>query len=270
VRQNDIAERDYVHGHAPAEQQRLIDQAALWQDRLILDGTTLAPGTRLLEVGCGVGAVLGTLGRAFPDVQLSGVDIEPAQIGFARKYLADCGVTADLHVADARELPYENASFDHVWMMWVLEHMTEHDAKAALREARRLLSPGGTITSIELDYATIKVGPPTAALDALMPALVQAMRTFGQSDAGTQLWGWLEETGFSGIDPGERLYSFRGAEAEPMARYLADSVEGAMTAITSLPCTPDEETLRQALTELRGFGAESWVRCVVHKAQATA
>ncbi|MFI6729054.1 class I SAM-dependent methyltransferase [Streptomyces sp. R-74717] len=266
--QNDFAQRSYVHGHAPAEQQRLIDQAELWQDRLILDGTALVSGTRLLEVGCGVGAVLGTLGNSFPDVRFSGVDIEPAQIGFARKHLADRGVVADLQVADARELPYDTASFDHVWMMWVLEHMTEDDAKAVLREARRVLSPGGRITCIELDYATIKVGLPTPGLDALMTTLVQAMRAFGQSDAGTQLWGWLDETGFSQIDPGERLFSFRGAEAVPLARYLADSVEGAMTAIMSLPGIAEEETLRQGLTELRAFGADSWLRCVTHKAQA--
>lgn len=266
--QNDIAKRSYVHGHAPAEQQRLLDQAELWRDRLILDGTTPVSGTRLLEVGCGAGAVLGTLGSAIPDVRLSGVDIEPAQISFAGKYLADREVAADLQVADARELPYESGSFDHVWMMWVLEHMTEDDAKAVLREARRVLSPGGTITSIELDYATIKVGPSTSNLDSLMLTLVQAMRAFGQSDAGTQLWGWLDETGFSHINPGERLFSFRGAEVAPVARFLADSVEGAFTAITSLPGTADEETLRQGLTELRSLGADSWLRCVVHKAQA--
>ncbi|MCX4903242.1 class I SAM-dependent methyltransferase [Streptomyces sp. NBC_00878] len=268
--QSDIARRSYVHGHAPAEQQRLIDQAELWRDGLILEGTTLRPGTRLLEVGCGAGAVLATLGNAFPEVRLSGVDIEPAQIDFARGYLADRQVAADLQVADARTLPYEDASFDHVWMMWVLEHMTEDDAKAALREVRRVLAPGGTITSIELDYATIKVGPSTAGLDALMPTLVRAMRAFGQSDAGTQLWGWLDETGFSRIDPGERLFSFRGTEAAPMARYLADSVEGALPAIASLAGIPDEETLREGLSELRAFGADSWLRCVIHKARALA
>src|SRR6266498_3906975 len=57
---------EYVHGYATAEQERLLRQAEHWRDELILAGTTLAPGTRLLEVGCGVGAVLGILGTAFP------------------------------------------------------------------------------------------------------------------------------------------------------------------------------------------------------------
>src|SRR5437016_8843188 len=109
---------DYVHGYATAEQERLLKQAEHWRDELILSGTKLAPGTRLLEVGCGVGAVLGILGDAFPGVVLSGVDIEDRQLGAARAHLADLGLQADLRRADAAALTYEAASFDHVWMMW--------------------------------------------------------------------------------------------------------------------------------------------------------
>jgi SAM-dependent methyltransferase len=78
----------YVHGYAPGEQRRLIAQAEFWRDSLILDGTVLADGTRLLEIGCGVGAGLAILGIAFPRVQLAGVDIEPGQIAAAPEHLA--------------------------------------------------------------------------------------------------------------------------------------------------------------------------------------
>jgi cyclopropane fatty-acyl-phospholipid synthase-like methyltransferase len=77
----------YVHGYATKEQERLIAQAEIWREKLILDGTTLLPGTRLLEVGCGVGAVLAALGTAVPGIRLSGVDIEPAQLRYARTHL---------------------------------------------------------------------------------------------------------------------------------------------------------------------------------------
>src|SRR5438128_2333200 len=125
----------YVHGYASEEQERLVEQAEHWREELILSGTKLAPGTRLLEVGCGVGAVLGILGDAFPGVVLSGVDIEDRQLGAARAHLADLGLQADLRRADAAALTYEDASFDHVWMMWFLEHVP--DPVAALKEARR-------------------------------------------------------------------------------------------------------------------------------------
>ena len=78
----------YVHGYATPEQERLITQAQHWRQRLIRDGTKLELGTRLLEVGCGVGAVLAVLGQEYPGLQLFGVDIEPKQLDFARVHLA--------------------------------------------------------------------------------------------------------------------------------------------------------------------------------------
>src|SRR6266496_6708865 len=94
---------EYVHGYATAEQERLLRQAEHWRDELILGGTTLAPGTRLLEVGCGVGAVLGILGTAFPGIVLAGVDIEARQLDTARAHLRRLGLEADLRQADALE-----------------------------------------------------------------------------------------------------------------------------------------------------------------------
>ena len=127
----------YVHGYATKEQERLVRQAEHWRGRLICDGTQLEPGTRLLEVGCGAGALLAVLGQEFPGVRLFGVDIEPKQLEFARAHLERSGVEATLVKADAMALPFEDGSFDHVWMMWFLEHV--FDPPAALREARRVL-----------------------------------------------------------------------------------------------------------------------------------
>ena len=95
----------YLHGYGTPEQEGLIEQAEHRRETLILDGTTLQPGTRLLEVGCGVGAVLAVLGPSFPGLQISGVDIEPRQLAFARGRLARAGVQADLRVGDAVALP---------------------------------------------------------------------------------------------------------------------------------------------------------------------
>src|ERR671934_2202834 len=109
---------DYVHGYGTREQQRLVAQAEHWRLRLIRDGTELEPGTRLLEVGCGAGAVLAVLGQEFPGLDLSGVDIEEKQLAFARRHLERSGVEATLRQADALALPFRDGSFDHVWMMW--------------------------------------------------------------------------------------------------------------------------------------------------------
>jgi ubiquinone/menaquinone biosynthesis C-methylase UbiE len=258
---------EYVHGYATAEQERLLRQAEHWRDELILAGTTLAPGTRLLEVGCGVGAVLGILGVAFPGVALAGVDIEARQLEVARAHLAGLGLEADLRQADAVDLPYPDASFDHVWMMWFLEHLA--DPVAALREARRVLVRGGALTAIEVDYNTVWASPTSHAFTVLFATVARAMETTGRSDAGTRLPEWLAEAGFTSADPGELRLAYTGKDLARHVAYVADVVESTLPALAQTPGASASQ-LESGLAELRSLlttpnAALGWV---VHKAKA--
>jgi ubiquinone/menaquinone biosynthesis C-methylase UbiE len=257
----------YVHGYGTPEQERLVEQAEHWRHRLIADGTHLEAGTRLLEVGTGVGAVLAVLGQEFPGLRLTGVDIEPKQLEFARGHLARAGVEADLLEADALALPFEDESFDHVWMMWFLEHIP--DAPAALREAQRVLVPGGGITATEVDYSTVHAEPSTPALEALFRTMVQAMAAAGWSDAGTRLPDWLREAGFRDVDEGERKYWWQDEDLSRQANYAADVVESALGALTQLPGASEEE-LRAGLEDLRGLPSHpgAGLGWVLHKSTA--
>jgi SAM-dependent methyltransferase len=255
---------DYVHGYGTPEQERLVEQAEHWRHRLIRDGTQLEPGTRLLEVGCGVGAVLGILGQEFPGVRLVGVDIEPKQLEFASGHLARIGVEATLLEADALALPFEDGSFDHVWMMWVLEHVA--NPPAGLCEARRVLVSGGVITAIEVDYSTCRAEPSTPAIEALFRAMVQGMAASGWSDAGTRLPGWLREVGFRQVDEGERPYWWQNEEVAGQARYAADVIESAVDALAQLPGVSEVE-LHAGLDDLRALPSRpgAGLGWVVHK-----
>ena len=259
---------DYVHGYGTPEQERLVEQAEHWRQRLIRDGTQLAPGTRLLEVGCGVGAVLAVLGQEFPGVRLTGVDIEPKQLDFARGHLERAGVEATLLQADALELPFADESFDHIWMMWFLEHIA--DPPGVLREARRVLVPGGVITAIEVDYSTCRAEPSTPAMEALFRAMVQAMAAAGWSDAGTRLPGWLREAGLRAVVEGERPFWWQDEELARQARYAADVMESALDALARLPGVAEEE-LRAGLRDVRNLAHRpgACLGWVVHKSTAT-
>lgn len=258
---------DYVHGYGTVEQERLVAQAEHWRHRLISDGTQLEPGARLLEVGCGVGAVLAVLGQEFPGVRLVGVDIEPKQLDFARGHLERAGVEATLLEADALALPFEDESFDHVWMMWLLEHIA--DPPAALREARRVLVPGGAITAIEVDYSTCRAEPTTPAIEALFRVMVHGMAASGWSDAGTRLPGWLREVGFRNVDEGERTLWWQDDDLSGQARYAADVMESALDALAQLPGAAEEE-LRAGLDDLRSLAAQpgAGLGWVMHKSTA--
>jgi SAM-dependent methyltransferase len=254
----------YVHGYATPEQERLVQQADHWREALICAGTELPAGTRLLEVGCGVGAVLAVLGQEYPGVRLTGIDIEPAQLEFARGHLARALVKADLHVADATALPFPPASFDHVWMMWFLEHLS--DPLLALREAKRVLAPGGAITAIEVDYATCRAEPSTAGIETLFAATVEAMAAAGWSDAGTRLPGWLRDAGFTDVQEGEhRFWWEEGEVLARQARYAADVMESALQGLIAQGAGEDE--LRRGLADLRELAGRpgSGLGWVVHK-----
>jgi ubiquinone/menaquinone biosynthesis C-methylase UbiE len=258
----------YLHGYATEEQQRLLAQAEHWREELILAGTTLAPGTRLLEVGCGVGAVLGILRKAFPEITLAGVDIEQCQLDVARSHLISLGLEADLRQADALQLPYKDDSMDHVWMMWFLEHVA--DPIGALREARRVLAQGGTLTAIEVDYNTVWAAPSSRAMEILFGTMCRGMDAAGRSDAGTHLAQWLNEAGFASVDPGEHRLAYSGPNLDRQAEYVALLLQSVLPSLAQLPGAPPEHGLRAGLGDLGALPAKPGAHLgwVVHKASA--
>jgi ubiquinone/menaquinone biosynthesis C-methylase UbiE len=100
---------------------------------------------RVLEIGVGTGA---SLPYYSAEAQVVGTEPDPHMFSRAEKRLAELGVTnIELRQASAEELPFDDASFDHVVSSLVL--CTVDDQPAALSQARRLLKPEGALRFIE-------------------------------------------------------------------------------------------------------------------------
>jgi demethylmenaquinone methyltransferase/2-methoxy-6-polyprenyl-1,4-benzoquinol methylase len=101
----------------------------------------LQPDDDLVEVACGVGALLQ---RHAPRTRfVAGLDHSPLQVGFARKRLADriAAGTAEVVLGDAAALPWQDGRFSAAVCVGGLELMPE--PAAAIRELRRVLRAGG-------------------------------------------------------------------------------------------------------------------------------
>jgi SAM-dependent methyltransferase len=105
----------------------------------VLDAAGAGPGTRVLDVGCGTGLTL--LLAAQRGAAPSGLDISPGLLGLARERLPD----ADLRAGDMESLPFGDAAFDAV--TGVNAFQFAGDPRRALREAARVVRPGGRVVA---------------------------------------------------------------------------------------------------------------------------
>ena len=149
----------YIHGFSADEQSRLIRQARMFETSLF-GNIDYGGATRLLEVGCGVGAQTEILLRRFPQLHVTGVDLSAAQLAAAEQNLATtawCQARYSLKQADASDLPFAERSFDAAYLCWVLEHMPS--PARVLSEVRRVLNPGALIYVTEVLNSSFFLDP---------------------------------------------------------------------------------------------------------------
>jgi SAM-dependent methyltransferase len=188
----------YVHGYDPRENQRLHDQAGTLVDLLHAD-TAYPAGSRVLEVGCGVGAQTLTLARRSPHARITAFDVSPRSVEQARRRVEEAGIAnVELLQADLFDLPFDAASFDHAFVCFVLEHLAQ--PALALKAIQRLLRPGGTLTVIEGDHGSTYFHPDSdAARDAIACQVELQRRAGGNALIGRTLYPLLVESGLEGV-----------------------------------------------------------------------
>ncbi|MEV2256261.1 methyltransferase domain-containing protein [Streptomyces sp. NPDC050147] len=191
---------DYVHGYSQREGRRLGDQADTLA-QLLHAGTTYPAGSRVLELGCGVGAQTVHLLRSSPGAHIVAVDQSEESLAQARTHVAGIAPEAQVewHHADVFALPFADAEFDHAFVCFVLEHLT--DPQRALAGVRRVLRPGGTITLIEGDHGSVVFHPDSAYARAVIDCQIRLQAAAGGNALlGRRLQPLLAGAGYDSVE----------------------------------------------------------------------
>jgi ubiquinone/menaquinone biosynthesis C-methylase UbiE len=194
----------YVHGYNQRENIRLQDQASTLVDLLHSD-TFYPDGSQVLEAGCGVGAQTVTLVRNSPGAHFTSVDISANSIIEAREKIEKAGYTnVNFTKADIFNLPFEPESFDHIFVCFVLEHLTQ--PVEALKCLRTFLKVGGSITVIEGDHGSTYFYPDNPDSHKAIQCQVNLQKeTGGNANIGRELYPLLDRAGFYMINVSPRM-----------------------------------------------------------------
>jgi ubiquinone/menaquinone biosynthesis C-methylase UbiE len=149
----------YLHGFSQKEQDRLRQQAA-FAEYTVYQDVNFSGIKDLLEVGCGVGAQSEILLRRFPNINLTGIDLNDKQILAANTHLKTLAYAKDrynIKKMNAETMDFESNSFDGAFLCWVLEHIP--NPSNVLSEIRRVLKPGSTVYISEVLNSSFFLDP---------------------------------------------------------------------------------------------------------------
>ena len=191
------AEQDYTMGYNEEFLQLLHRRSAKTHAAHLLPH--LKPGLRVLDFGCGPGAISVGLATVVAPGDLHGIDMEESQINMARSAAKAGGHdNATFHVGDVTDLPFDDDSFDVAHCHAVLMHVP--NTEATLAEVKRVLKPGGIISSREfilgssfLEPGAEETAPAWAAFGNLLAA------NGGHPQMGRELKRTFLEAGFTDV-----------------------------------------------------------------------
>ena len=143
----------------------------------------IAAGERVLDVGCGSGAVTREIARRVGSRGVAvGVDPSPALLAVARELAEEAGLSdrVEFREGDALRMPFPDRCFDVVVCVTVLSHVPR--GEAAIPELVRVLRSGGRLGVFDLDTDMTAFTPPDRAL---------TRRIIAAASDATAVNGWL-------------------------------------------------------------------------------
>lgn len=212
----------YLHGYREEERERLHRQARFLEP-MVHDRLPFRRRRKLLEVGSGVGAQTEILLRHFPELHITGIEINDGQIAEAKRFLGTVPWATGRYTilkGDATRLDLERESFDAAFLCFVLEHIST--PARVLSEVRRVLVPGSPIVCTEVQNATFFIDPYSPdTLRYWMAFNDHQLSLGGDPFVGAKLGNLLQSVGFHDITTEVKTFHLDNRAPGERAEFIA-------------------------------------------------
>jgi ubiquinone/menaquinone biosynthesis C-methylase UbiE len=200
----------YVRSGDSEEASRLETQAKIMNPLLEkqFEFMKLKPNMKVLDAGCGSGAVTRLIARrVFPE-EVVGLDMDPLFIEEARRLAESEGIeNVRFDIGNIEDLEYDDGSFDLSYCRFVLMHL--HDPVKAVSELKRVTKKGGSVTAAEPDDGSVVFFPTLPKLEDYRSKYCEYGKVIGMNRfMGRELFATFSQAGLKSIDVHPLTLSF--------------------------------------------------------------
>lgn len=181
---------------------------------------------RILDLGCTVGHNTGAWKDVFPDAEVHGIDVAAPCLRYAAARARSQGRVAHFRQMNAESLAFAAGSFDVVFSSMFLHEVPRAGIARVLREAHRVLRPGGLVWAGEVENSSMLVWPESPAFRATWDAFNRAQQDLrGDPFIGRKLFGYLRGAGFETVDVWPHTFHANAGHPETFDAVVREFVE---------------------------------------------
>jgi len=217
-------------GQAPdaetyAHMLRLSDSLREPVIRSAIRALQLAPGSRGLDAGCGIGSHTPLLAEAVgPGGHVTGCDLSPEFMLLARKAAEQSGLSerVSFREANLNDLPFDDGAFEWVWSVDCAGYPYAQRPLPLLKELARVVKPGGTVAILGWTYSQLLPGHPLleARLNATCSCIAPYARGKRPEQHFSRALGWFRDAGLVELE----ARTFAGSVRAPLGDYVRSAM----------------------------------------------